>query len=528
MKDAQKDTQSQQLVFETWPIERCIDYARNPRKNDHAVDKVAAAMREFGFRVPICAKSDGTVVDGHLRLKAAKKLGLSEVPVVLADDMTEAQIKAFRLSVNKVAELAEWDNELLALEIDDLRELGFDLELTGFELDEIDALFPQNEMTGLTDDDAVPEVPAVPVTVEGDVWLLGRHRLMCGDSTSIDAVERLMDGRRAALLHADPPYGMGKEGDGVANDNLYDDKLDSFQMEWWATFRTFLEDNASAYIWGNAPDLWRLWYRGGLADSERFTFRNQILWHQEGVSWGKDGMANLRQYANMGEHCLFFMLGEQGFNNNSDNYWEGWEPIRFYLESEMKKAGWTVKDLNKITGTQMAGHWVTKSQWSLITDEHYAKIQSAARDHDAFQRDHDAFQRDHDALKRDHDALKRDFYATRAYFDSSHDQMTDVWRFDRVKGEERHGHATPKPVAMMERVMKSSLPKDGLCVEPFGGSGSTLMGAEKTGRICYTIELQAKYCDVIIKRWQDFTGQQATLEATGQTFAELQAEREAA
>jgi len=125
------------LIFETWPIERCIEYARNPRKNDHAVDKVAAAIREFGFRVPICAKSNGTVVDGHLRLKAAKKLGLKEVPVILADDMSDAQIKAFRLSVNKVADLAEWDNELLGLEFMDLKEMGFDLSLTGFDEDEI-------------------------------------------------------------------------------------------------------------------------------------------------------------------------------------------------------------------------------------------------------------------------------------------------------------------------------------------------------------------------------------------------------
>lgn len=145
------------LTFETWPIERCIEYARNPRKNDHAVDKVAAAIREFGFRVPICAKSDGTVVDGHLRLKAAKKLGLAEVPVVLADDMTEAQIKAFRLSVNKMAELAEWDTELLRLEFLDLEGDGFDLELTGFDADEIaDLQF---------DDDAETDMPEL---AEGD------------------------------------------------------------------------------------------------------------------------------------------------------------------------------------------------------------------------------------------------------------------------------------------------------------------------------------------------------------------------
>jgi ParB-like chromosome segregation protein Spo0J len=125
------------LAFETWPIDRLIEYARNPRKNDHAVDRVAAAIREFGFRVPIVAKSDGLVVDGHLRLKAAKKLGLAEVPVILADDMTDAQIKAFRLSVNKVAELAEWDDELLRLEFDDLSEMGFDLDVIGFDADEI-------------------------------------------------------------------------------------------------------------------------------------------------------------------------------------------------------------------------------------------------------------------------------------------------------------------------------------------------------------------------------------------------------
>jgi len=139
------------LIFENWPIERLVFYARNPRKNDHAVDKVAAAIREFGFRVPICAKSDGTIVDGHLRLKAAKKLGLSEVPVVLADDMTEAQIKAFRLSVNKMAELAEWDTELLRLEFLDLVGDGFDLELTGFDADEIAEL--------QFDDDAEAEMP---------------------------------------------------------------------------------------------------------------------------------------------------------------------------------------------------------------------------------------------------------------------------------------------------------------------------------------------------------------------------------
>lgn len=148
------------LIFENWPIDRLVFYARNPRKNDHAVDKVAAAIREFGFRVPICAKSDGTVVDGHLRLKAAKKLGLTEVPVVLADDMSEAKIKAFRLSVNKMAELAEWHTELLRLEFMDLEDDGFDLELTGFDADEIAELQfdddAETDMPELSDGDREP------------------------------------------------------------------------------------------------------------------------------------------------------------------------------------------------------------------------------------------------------------------------------------------------------------------------------------------------------------------------------------
>ena len=493
-----------------------IPYARNARTHsDEQVDKIAASIREFGFLNPVITDGDNGIVAGHGRIMAAKKLGMDEVPTVEAAHLTDAQKRAYILADNRLALDAGWDDELLRVEFTELQDAGFDLNLTGFTDEEIAALEPDPEPEeGLTDEDAVPEEPETPVTVEGDVWVLGKHRVMCGDSVNGDHIEKLMAGKKAALLHADPPYGMGKEGDGVANDNLYAEKLDSFQMDWWAGFRPFLLDNASAYIWGNAPDLWRLWYVGGLADSERLTLRNDILWHQEGVSWGKDGMANLRQYATMGEHCLFFMLGEQGFNNNADNYWEGWEPVRGYLACEMEKCGWTVKDLNRITGTQMGGHWVTKSQWSLITAEHYEKIQQAARDHDAFKREHDE-------LKREHDELKQEFYATRAYFDSGHDQMTDVWRFDRVKGEERHGHATPKPVAMMERVMRSSLPNDGLCVEPFGGSGATLISAEKTGRTCFTMELQPQYCDVIIKRWQDFTGQQAVHEETGKTFDEV-------
>ena len=509
--------------YKTVPTASLIPYARNARTHSpQQVDKIAASIREFGFLNPIITDGQSGIVAGHGRVMAAQKLGLDTLPTIDAAHLTEAQRRAYVLADNRMALDAGWDNDLLKIELQDLGAAGFDLTLTGFDVGEIAAL-TLDATEGLTDPDAVPDAPAVPVTVLGDVWLLGRHRLMCGDSTSIDAVERLMAGQRAALLHADPPYGMGKEGEGVANDNLYQDNLDAFQMEWWTTFRCVLEDNASAYIWGNAPDLWRLWYNGGLSNSEPMTMRSQIIWDKPpsaSPSGSPIGSDKMRSYPHGYEACLFFFVGEQGFNNNADNYWEGWEPIRLYLETEMNKCGGQKKWKDALSN-QMGGHYFTKSQWLLPTKEAYEKLQAFAKGK-AFKRDYDELKRDYDELKRDYDELKREFYATRAYFDNAHDNMTDVWGFGRVTGEERHGHATPKPVEMMQRVMRSSLAIGGLCVEPFGGSGSTLMGAEKAGRVCYSMELQPKYCDVIIQRWQNFTGQTATLEATGQPFAPCQ------
>jgi ParB-like chromosome segregation protein Spo0J len=171
------------LTVETWPLERLIPYAHNPRKNDGAVSKMCSAIREFGFKIPIVARSDGTVVDGHLRLKAAQQLGLGEVPVALADDLSEAQIKAFQLLANRSASWATWDDELLTLELQDLQELGYDLGLTGFDVAELRSLLDDAPATGLTDEDAIPETPASPVTRPGELILLGAHRLLCGDAT---------------------------------------------------------------------------------------------------------------------------------------------------------------------------------------------------------------------------------------------------------------------------------------------------------------------------------------------------------
>ena len=437
--------------------------------------------------------AEGVVVGGNMRLLAMKDLGFREVSVIDVTEWTQEKRDEFMIKDN--LSFGDWDYDLLANEwnIDDLTDWGMDLWDTEPE-----------EMNGLTDEDDVPEAPEEPITKLGDVWILGEHRVMCGDSTSKEAVEILMDGEKATLIHADPPYGMGKEKDGVLNDNIYNDKLDVFQLQWWKAFRPYAEDNASAYIWGNAPDLWRLWYCGGLESFERLTLRNFITWNKYVGNVKPTKIEQQRSYVKYREDCLFFMIGEQGFNNNADNYWEGFEPIRKYLKSQRDLIGWD----NKVVAgffdfhPRMADHWFSKSQWSFPQEDQYKRLQKECKN--------EAFAKDYEVLKQEHEVLKQEFYSTRAYFNNTHDNMTDIWEFESVQGEERHGHATPKPVQMMERVMKSSAPENTIVVEPFLGSGSTLIAAEKTNRKCYGMELDPKYCDVIVKRWEDFTGKKAT------------------
>jgi DNA modification methylase len=377
------------LTFETWPIERLTEYARNPRKNDHAVDKIAAAIKEFGFRVPVVAKSDGLVVDGHLRLKAAKKLGMDEVPVILADDMTEAQIKAFRISVNRMAEFAEWDNDLLALEFAELTDMGFDLDLTGFTVDEIDALTPVQVEEGLTDEDAVPDVPVDPVTRVGDVWILGQHRLMCGNSTMLHDVEILMNGTTPDCIHTDPPYGMNAVSkSSVLKKNYKQDILGDDTPD--------VAKDAFRLIYGMWPDAKQIWwganyYCSVLPDSE--------CW----LVWDKD-------------------------NGQSDQ-----------------------------TDCELA----------------WANFRSVVR------------------------------------------------QFTMASEKKNRVHPTQKPVALMEWILRRFKLSVKTIADFFGGSGSTLIAAEKHGVQAFIMEFDPRFCDVIVKRWQDFTGKIATHAETGEPFAEV-------
>ena len=248
-----------ELVMEHWPLDRLQYYARNPRKNDHAVDQMCAAIREFGFRVPIIALSSGLIVDGHLRIKAARQLGLGAVPVILADDLSEAQIKALRLIMNRSATWAEWDDDLLRLELEELQSLDYDLALTGFDDGELDRLLAATSEDGdggggASADDAVPEPPPVPVSQRGDLWVLGPHRLLCGDSTDTADVQRLMNGEKASLFATDPPYLVDYDGTNHPGADQHGTK----NMDWGSSYGVTWDDA------DQGPDLYRGFIRAAI------------------------------------------------------------------------------------------------------------------------------------------------------------------------------------------------------------------------------------------------------------------------
>lgn len=347
----------------------------------------------------------------------------------------------------------------------------------------------------------------------GDLFQLGAHRIICGDSTDLAVVARLMGDARAAFVHADPPYGLNKAG--VTNDDLHGDRLDVFQSAWWKVARAHLIDNGGAFVWGNAEDLWRWWYRHltapakeGEPPREVLSMRNEIVWDKGDGA----GMASgeMRSWAVTTERAIFFMLGDQELDIDSKNFWPGWEPLRAALAAECEKAGWTQKDLHRITGTVMGKHWITRSQWTFITEAHYAKLQEAGREFEAFQFPYADVRAVYEAAKIQFDQeVKAAFYAGRTFFDNTHDNMGECWTFPRVVGDERHGHSTPKPIALMNRVLRSCCPAGALVFEPFAGSGSTLISAEETGRQCFTIDIEPNYVATTIARWEKMTGLKA-------------------
>jgi DNA modification methylase len=502
--------------IEEWDIDELTPYGNNAKLHpDSHIEQIANSIEEFTFLDPIAVDENGEVLEGHGRLLAAKRRGDSTIPVIQITGLSDAQKVAYRLAHNKLTMNTGFDPEMLKIDFEFLQDSDFELSLTGF--GELELSFLDDEPEGSNNGDSnsgednyeQPEEIISRVKL-GDIWQLGRHKIACGDSTVESNVKALFGDNLAVLVHADPPYGMGKEKDGVMNDNLYGDKLDNFQMTWIKVCRKNVENNGSFYIWGNAEDLWRLWYSGGLKKSERLTFRNEIVWAKGDAGAGgisHQGAEGLRLYPQETERCLFYMLGEQGFNNNADNYWDGWESIRTYLTSEKDKSGLSNAEILAATNTAHTHYW-TKSQWAFPTKEHYVTIQNLAKGK--------AFKKEYDELKKEYDELKKEYYATRAYFNNTHENMTDVWEYPRVKGEERWGHATPKPVDMISRIYKSSSPDDAVIYSPFLGSGTDVIAAQKMegSRTVYGFELSPEYCEIICQRFEKFMGIEAKLIGT--------------
>jgi len=432
---------------------------------------------------PIVVNTDMIVLGGNMRLKACKEAGLKEVPIIIADNLTEEQQREFLIKDNVSG--GEWDWQMLAndWDVEQLNDWG--LDIPNFE--------PEQVLEAVEDEFEVPEGGIETDIVLGDLFEIGEHRLLCGDSTDSDAVAKLMDGQKADMAHNDPPYGMKKENEGVLNDNLnYSDLLD-FNREWIALQFTHLKESGSFYCWGiDEPlmDIYSEILKPYIAE-QKATFRNLITW-DKGHGQGQNS-ENTRSYAIADEKCLFAMLGVQGFNNNADNYFEGFESIREYLMTQKNKLGWSVDKIIEITGKSSASHYFSKSQWQFPNKEHYNSIREAAQG--------DAFQKEYEELKKEYEELKKEYYSTRAYFNNVHDNFNNVWKFERhLRNGSEGGHATPKPIPLCERAIKSSCPENGLVLDVFLGSGSTMVAAHQLKRKCYGMELDPKYCQVIVNR----------------------------
>jgi DNA modification methylase len=422
-----QETTAQPPQILTWPIERFVFYARNPRKNDAVVDRMCSSIREFGFKCPVLARSNGEVVDGHLRLKGAKKLGswpggdVTAIPVILCDEWTDAQVKAFRLLVNRSATWADFDEELLALEIQELNEADFDLSLTGFDPKELDDLLIVPEE--MERENATLPLPESPVSRLGDLWACGPHRVLCGDATSADAVARLLSDLKPQLMVTDPPYGIELDSEWRDRAGLNDcgpaeasymKKRTAGHTETtisgdtradWSEAFELVPSLQIAYVW-HATVFTREVLNGLVRIG--FLYPQQIIWNK-----------------------LRTVL-------TRTHYWYAHEPC-WYLRK--KNAPWLGK----------AG------ENSTVWDSPSPKFIMGGSD------------------------------------------------------EEKFDHPTQKPVELMRRPILNHLKRGQLVYDPFLGSGTTLAAAELTERACVGIELDPKYIDVIVQRWQTLSGKQAVL-----------------
>ena len=469
------------------------------------VEHIANSIKAFGWTQPIVVDENNVVVIGHGRLMAAKELHLDKVPVVCRDDLTEEQINACRLADNKTNE-SGWDFSKLEEELAQLAIDGIDMEQFGFEVGE-DFVDHTQEIA----EDETPDVQEEAVSKPGQIYQLGRHRLMCGDSTDHKTVESLIGEAVIDMVFTDPPYGMKKENEGVLNDNLNYDDLFEFNKKWIAVSFSFLKDTGCWYCWGIDEPLMDI-YSGILKPMKKanqIVIRNYITWAKHSAfGIGSDLQLS---YPRETEKCWFVMKGMDWNNNNAEFFNTKYEAILCYMQNEADKAGLKPSDIKDICGVQMYSHWFTKSQFAIISEKHYQELQEHYPG---------CFLKPYDHLREMLGDSNNPTSCLKPYFDAKAIDnegdigLTDVWRISTASSKEREetgGHATPKPLKLCARAIHASSRENENVLDLFGGSGSTLIACEQTGRNCYMMELDPHYVDVIIKRWENFTGQKAVL-----------------
>tara|TARA_A100001011_G_scaffold305777_1_gene320474 strand:- start:1847 stop:3100 length:1254 start_codon:yes stop_codon:yes gene_type:complete len=407
-------------------IQNIKPYHDNPRVNNDAIDVVKKSLEEFGFQQPLVLDKDNVIIVGHTRYAAATQLAYETVPCFIADNLTEEKIKAYRIMDNKSAEYASWNYGLLTKEITDLLELDYNIELTGFTDEELadlglDINLDDFKEEGLTDEDATPEIVQDPITKLGDVWILGNHRLICGDSTSIDTIDKLMQTTKADLIFTDPPYGMSygggraegssKKGDLVKahgmiiNDDLRGNELSNLLVDSLSNSKIAAKEEAPCYVCFNYKNFMNF---QNAFEKSGFNVDSCIVWDKKSIGLG---MANYRPQ----HEFIFYCKGGQ---------WYG-----------------------------------SKNQ-------------------------------------------------------------SDIWSMSRGNTS-AYVHPTQKPVELIQIAINNSSKKGDLVLDVFAGSGSTIIACESIGRRAMLVDLDPKYCDVIIQRWQNYTGNNAVLEKTEELYNSL-------
>lgn len=489
-----------------------VPYANNTKKHDETqIKNVAESIKKYGWVQPIVIDNDGTIVIGHCRALAAEKLGIEEVPCVVVSDLTEEEINALRIVDNKTNE-SPWDFDLLSAELPEIDLSDFEFDF-GIEDEEEETEIVEDEALS-TEEDEIPEVEedAEPTTKMGDVWQLGNHRLVCGDSTDAETVRKLMNGKTADCVFTDPPYGMKKESDGVLNDNLNYDDLLEFNKKWIPLTFEHLKDMGGWYCWGIDEPLMDIYSHilKPLARKNEIVIRNYLTWAKHSAFGMKSSL--MLSYPRETEKCWFVVKGANWNNNNAEFFNYKYQPIVDYLNEQAQVVGLNAKKLRELTGVQMWSHWFTHSQFTVIPENHYKKLQEEYNKDGAFLLSHAELRELIGAVDDKKQPDKPYFDLT--WYDDGDIPLTDVWRNSITTIKEREntgGHATPKPLKICERGIVTSTKAGEIVLDLFGGSGSTLIACEQLGRTCYMMELDPRYCDVIVKRWENLTGEKAVL-----------------